>query len=221
MANAMCPSLPSLVLEKIFLNLPAEDVALNCRSVCGHWMVACKKHWVERCWREGIMPSRPPKNWLLFYFLSKKRRNLLINPRSEDGLNGWESVGGDTWMCYKRQLINLRKDGYSPALMDDIQPDIKISDWYAPNSNGQSCYEILVELLDQNKKPINVFHPEPVNIEQGNDQQSCQVSHVFKAYGPGVRFICFTHGMIDTGNWAGSHGIQAINSSVEICPEKE
>lgn len=32
-------------------------------------------------------------------------------------------------MCKKSQLINLEEEGYSPSFMDNVQPDIKISDW--------------------------------------------------------------------------------------------
>lgn len=47
------------------------------------------------------------------------------------------------------------------------------------------------------------------------------MTHVFKDYGPGVRFIRFTHGGQDTQYWAGWYGIRVINSSVEICPAAE
>lgn len=32
-------------------------------------------------------------------------------------------------LCLKQQLIDLKKEGYSPAFMDQWQPNIKISDW--------------------------------------------------------------------------------------------
>ncbi|XP_055043310.2 F-box only protein 44-like isoform X3 [Misgurnus anguillicaudatus] len=246
-----CPGLNSAVVEEILLNLPAEDVVFKCRLVCREWkeLVDSQSHWRERCRREGIEPpdaSRPPADWCPFYFLTKKRRNLLKNPRAEDEFNGWKIVenGGDEWkieenfadlpndnndkcfvtsfgLCLKQQLIHLKNEGYSPALMDHLQPDIKISDWYAPRWDCGCYYEICVELLDQEKKPISVFQPEKVFFEQWNDQQWCQMTHVFKNYGPGVRFIRFTHGGQDTQFWAGWYGIRVINSSVEICPAAE
>ncbi len=45
--------------------------------------------------------------------------------------------------------------------------------------------------------------------------------HIFKNYGPGVRFIRFTHGGKDTKFWAGHYGVQVTNSSVEIYPADE
>ncbi|XP_051518640.1 F-box only protein 44-like [Myxocyprinus asiaticus] len=242
---------PLAVVEEILLNLPAQQVVRVCRLVCHEWkeLVDSAAHWKERCRREGLQPcdaSRPPANWRMFYFLAKKRHNMLKNPRAEDELNGWKIVqnGGDRWkiednsveipnntvpkcfvtsyyLCMKQQLIDLKKEGYSPAFMDHLQPDIKITDWYAPRWDCGSQYEICVELLDQKKKVMSTYQPEPVFFPQWNDQQWCQMTHVFKDYGPGVRFIRFTHGGKDTQYWAGWYGIRITNSSVEICPAAE
>ncbi|XP_016300558.1 F-box only protein 44-like isoform X2 [Sinocyclocheilus anshuiensis] len=229
----------------------SDSVVRVCRLVCHEWkeLVDSASHWRERCRREGIQPqdvSRPPVNWRQFYFLTKKRRNLLKNPRAEEEFSGWKIVqnGGDCWtvednsveiphftvakyfvtsywLCMKQQLIDLKKEGYSAAFMDQLQPHIKISDWYAPRCDCGSMYQICVELLDQKKKPINTFEPEPVFFPQWNDQQWCEMTHVFKDYGPGVRFIRFTHGGKDTQFWAGWYGIRVTNSSVEICAAEE
>ncbi|XP_051737077.1 LOW QUALITY PROTEIN: uncharacterized protein fbxo44.9 [Ctenopharyngodon idella] len=242
------PDVPLAVVEEILLYLPAHQVVRVCRLVCGEWkeLVDSASHWRERCRREGIQPcdaSRPPKDWRLFYCITKKRRNLLKNPRAEEKFNGWTIVqnGGDCWtvednyteipnhtvpkyfvtsyrLCLKRQLIDLEKEGYSAAFMDQVQPHIKISDWYAPRCDCGSEYQIRVELLDRKKKPISTFEPKNVFFQQWNDQQWCEMTHVFKDYGPGVLFIRFTHGGKDTQFWAGWYGIRVTNSSVEICP---
>ncbi|KAF4096848.1 hypothetical protein G5714_022817 [Onychostoma macrolepis] len=231
--SSLQADVPLAVVEEILLNLPAHQVVRVCRLVCHEWkeLVDSAAHWRVRCRREGIQPrdaSRPPDDWRLFYFLTKKRRNLLKNPRAEDKLQGWKIVenGGDRWvaeenrkpfpdetvtkcfvtsywLCLKQQLINLKKEGYSDAFMDQLQPHIKITDWYAPRFDCGCHYEIGVELLDQRKKPICTFQPEKVFFEQWNDELWCQMTHVFKNYGPGVRFIRFTHGGKDTQFWAG------------------
>ncbi|XP_058618324.1 F-box only protein 44-like isoform X4 [Onychostoma macrolepis] len=235
---------PLAVVEEILLNLPAHQVVRVCRLVCHEWkeLVDSAAHWRVRCRREGIQPCDAS----LFYFLTKNRRNLLKNPRAEDQFQGWKIVrnGGDRWvaegnrkpfpdetvtkcfvtsygLCLKQQLIDLRKEGYSAAFMDQLQPHIKISDWYAPRCDCGSVYQICVELLDQKKRPISTFDPEPVFFPQWNDQKWCEMTHVFKNYGPGVRFIRFTHGGKDTQFWAGWYGIRVTNSSVEICPAEE
>lgn len=153
------PSLPLGVLEEIFHNIPPEQLVCKCRLVCQEWRdtvdSACL--WKERCRREGFQPSHPdktPSDWRLFYFLCRKRRNLLKNPKAEDGFSGWEIVenGGDKWKveglfvehpdetvsknfvtsyfsCLKCQVVDLQAEGYSPSFMDEFQPDIWISDW--------------------------------------------------------------------------------------------
>ncbi|XP_067302649.1 F-box only protein 6-like isoform X1 [Pseudorasbora parva] len=245
------PDLPLAVVEEILLNLPAHQVVRVCRLVCHEWkeLVDSASYWKERCRREGIQPcdaSRPPEDWRLFYFITKKRRNLLKNPRADDNLQEWLIVsnGGDQWaveenrkpfpdetvtkcfvtsygLCLKRQLIDLKKEGYNDAFMDQLQPHIKISDWYAPRFDCGCQYEVCVRLLDQKKKNIKTFEPEKVFFDQWNNEPWCQMTHVFKDYGPGVRYICFTHGGVDTQFWAGHYGIRVTNSSVEICPSKE
>ncbi len=46
-------------------------------------------------------------------------------------------------MCLKQQLIDLNKEGYSDTFMDQLQPHIKISDWWAFTQTFISCYRIL------------------------------------------------------------------------------
>ncbi|XP_076840254.1 F-box only protein 6-like isoform X2 [Brachyhypopomus gauderio] len=243
--------LPVAVMEEILLHVPAQQVICVCRLVCREWMsiVDSASFWRERCRREGFKPrvaDKKPKDWQAFYFLCKKRHNLLKNPSAKENLNGWLILknGGDLWtvenmfaphpddtvtkcfvtsydLCLKSQLIDLEKEGYNPAFLDDIQPDIIISDWYAPRWDCGSQYEICVDLLNQKKKIVKTFKPDIVTFPQWNDQQWKQMTHVFKDYGRGVRFIRFTHGGQDTQFWAGWYGIRVTNSSVEIYPATE
>lgn len=46
----------------------------------------------------------------------------------------------------------------------------------------------------------------------------CQVSHTFSNYPPGVRYIWFQHGGVDTHYWAGWYGPRVTNSSITIRP---
>ncbi|XP_024231701.2 F-box only protein 6 isoform X1 [Oncorhynchus tshawytscha] len=246
--TGMLPVLPLEVLEEMLLNVPPQQVVCVCRLVCREWkeVVDSDSLWRERCRREGYQTyvTKLPKDWRLFYFLCKKRRNLLKNPRADDKFKGWQIMenGGDKWKiesveevplpdntvqkyfatsystCRKSQLIDLEKEGYRPSFMDDFQPDIIISDWYAPRWDCGSEYEICVELLNRKKKPIKKFSPDTVVFQQWNDQKWNQMTHVFKNYGPGVRYIRFIHGGNDTQFWAGWYGIRVTNSSIEICP---
>lgn len=239
---------PLEILEEIFLNLPAHQVVCVCRLVCRQWKEVADSEslWRERCRRERYHlrdASKIPSDWRVFYYLCKKRRNLLKNPRGEDKMRGWQIMenGGDRWkieglmvphpneavqlnfvtsygMCRKAQLIDLEKEGYPQAFMDHFQPDIKVSDWYAPRWDCGSEYTIFVQLLNQRKELIKSFTPDTVYFEQWNDQQWHEMTHVFRDYGPGVRYIRFIHGGKDTQFWAGWYGVRLTDSSVEICP---
>ncbi|XP_026123984.1 F-box only protein 44-like isoform X2 [Carassius auratus] len=234
-------AVPLAVVEEVLLNLPAHQVVQVCRLVCHEWkeLVDSAAHWRVRCRREGLQPndaSRSPEDWCQFYFLSKFRRNLLKNPRADDGLQGWEIVQNraDNWatelnripfpdntvtkcfvtsdsLCLKEQLIDLKEEGYSEAFMDQLRPHIKISDWYTPPSGYRSHYCLSVQFLDQERNPIISCHPD-VFRQQGNDYPWCQITYIFRNYGSGIRFIRFTHGGME---WS---GIRVTNSSVEICP---
>uniref|UniRef100_A0A3P9N8E0 F-box only protein 6-like n=1 Tax=Poecilia reticulata TaxID=8081 RepID=A0A3P9N8E0_POERE len=241
--------LPLDILEEIFLNLPPQHVVCVCRLVCRQWkdVADSESFWRERCRREGYRlrdPSRvPSNNWRLFYFLCKKRRNLIKNPRAEDEFQSWEILknGGHKWTiegskvqhsnpavqknyvtsfdwCTKVQVIDLTKEGYSPSFMDKFQPPIRISDWYGARSDCGSIYIISVQLLDHKKNVLKNFRPQDVTIPQWNDEQWHQMEYVFKDYGPGVRYVRFTHGGKDTQFWAGWYGIRVTESCVEICP---
>lgn len=246
--SVFLPRLPLDVLEEIFLNVSPHQVVCVCRLVCHEWKVIVDSEslWRERCRREGYQlceSSNLPQDWRLFYFLCKKQHNLIKNPKGDEQFRSWKIVenGGDRWKiedlmvphpdltvkkefvtsfsaCRKSQLIHLEAEGYPPSFMDHFQPDIKISDWYSPRWDCGSIYEICVELLNQKKKPIQTFAPHPVSFEQWSDQKWQQMKHVFKNYGPGVRYIRLVHGGKDTQFWAGWYGIRVTSTSVEICP---
>ncbi|XP_040286399.1 F-box only protein 44-like [Bufo bufo] len=191
---------------------------------------------------------RTPKDWKQFYYLSSKKQNLLRNPCAMEGFKFWniEQNGGDWWAtedlpgthgqdfpndevtkyfvtsygpCKKSQLINLKKIGYDEKLMDLVQPDIVIRDWYAARHDCGCQYEVLIKLLSEKKKPVKVFNPDPVMIEQWSDAQWHQMTHTFSNYGPGVRYVYFQHGGQDTQFWAGWYGVRVTNSSITIEPE--
>ncbi|KAM4563461.1 F-box only protein 6-like [Odontesthes bonariensis] len=240
--------LPVDILEEIFLHLPPHQVVCVSRLVCHQWkdVADSESFWRERCRREGYHlcgTSKTPDDWRLFYFLCKKKRNLIRNPGGEDKMNGWKIMenGGDQWkvdglmvphpneavktnfvtsygMCRKSQLIDLVKEGYSPSFMDDFRPQIRISDWYAPRWDCGSEYTMFVRLLNQKKRVVAEFTPDTIYFPQWNDQQWHQITHIFKDYGPGVRYVHFIHGGKDTQFWAGWYGIRLTESCVEVCP---
>ncbi|XP_048872960.1 F-box only protein 6-like isoform X1 [Brienomyrus brachyistius] len=197
----MLPSLPTAVLEEVFFNISAHEVVCICRLVCHQWkeIVDSTSYWRERCRREGLKlrdRNKCPEDWSQFYILSKNRKNLLKNPRADEMFTGWRIMlnGGDGWKiedvalnfpdegvkkyfvtsfgsCKKSQLIDVVSEGYGPHLMDEIQPDIVISDWFSPRWDCGCVYEICVELLDQEQRVIETFCPDPVSFPQWNEMQ--------------------------------------------------
>ncbi|KAM4651541.1 F-box only protein 44 isoform 2-T3 [Discoglossus pictus] len=192
--------------------------------------------------------KKSPKDWKMFYYLSSKRRNLLKNTCALEGLQYWniEKNGGNHWKveempgahgsefpeeqvqkyfvtsygsCKKSQVIKLHKLGYRDHLMDVIQPDIVVKDWFAPRRDCGSQYEVLVRLLSSTKETLQEYCPEPVIMEQWSDAKWQQMTHTFSNYGPGVRYIYFQHGGQDTQFWAGWYGVRVTNSCVTLEPE--
>ncbi|XP_069466021.1 F-box only protein 6-like isoform X1 [Ambystoma mexicanum] len=190
---------------------------------------------------------RIPDDWKSFYFLFKLRKNLIRNPCAKEGFNSWriDEDGGDKWAieelpgghgqpiplpdvkkyfvtsfsdCKKSQFIDLKADGYWEELMDEVQPDIVVTDWYAARYDCGCQYEVCVQLLSEDFIVLQEFCPEPVLIDQWSDAKWRQMSHTFRNYGPGVRHIKFQHGGKDRQFWAGWYGVRVTSSSLVIEP---
>ncbi|XP_072012522.1 F-box only protein 2-like [Engystomops pustulosus] len=171
-------------------------------------------------------------------------RNLIKNPCGEEELEHWEEVenGGDGWkveelpgdcgvafpsdgiskyfassfeLCSKTQEIDLLKEGYTEEVLD-AQPNIVVSDWYAARTDAGCLYELKVKLLSDSRDVISEYNSENITIPEKTDGSWNQLSHTFSEYGPGVRFIQFTHGGQDSVYWKGWYGVRVTNSSVTI-----
>ncbi|CAN9516005.1 unnamed protein product [Ophioblennius macclurei] len=236
------------ILEEIFLNIPPSQVVRVCRLVCRQWreVADTESLWKRICRRENIhlhAATKVPKDWKLFYFVCRNRRNLLKNPSGENKLKSWQILDKErkTWsvqriiqphpnenvqtnfqtscgLCRKAQLIDLRKEGYNPSFMDEFQPDIKITDWYIVLWHCGSNYEICVELLNERQEVVAGFTPEPILYEDTYDPYWHQLTHVFRDYGPGVRYIRFVHGASIRRFWAETSGMYFADTCIEIFP---
>ncbi|NXV72915.1 FBX6 protein, partial [Atlantisia rogersi] len=120
--------------------------------------------------------------------------------------------------CLKSQLITLQKEGYWNELMDEKRPEIVVKDWYAARFDCGCCYELTVRLLSKDYIVLEEFHPAPVVIEQWSDAKWREITHTFRDYPAGVRYIWFQHGGQDTQFWAGWYGIRVTNTSITIGP---
>ncbi|VTJ73199.1 Hypothetical predicted protein [Marmota monax] len=191
--------------------------------------------------------DQPVADWKIFYFLRSLHRNLLHNPCAEEGFEFWslDVNGGDEWKvedlskdqrkefpndqvkkyfvtsyytCLKSQVVDLKAEGYWEELMDTTRPDIQVKDWFAARPDCGSKYQLCVQLLSSAHAPLGTFQPDPVMIQQKSDARWREVSHTFSNYPPGVRYIWFQHGGVDTHYWAGWYGPRVTNSSITIGP---
>ncbi|KAL1776609.1 F-box only protein 44 isoform X1 [Sigmodon hispidus] len=189
--------------------------------------------------------DQPVADWKIFYFLRSLQRNLLHNPCAEEGFEFWslDVNGGDEWKvedlskdqrkefpneqvkkyfvtsyytCLKSQVVDLKAEGYWEELMDTTRPDIEVKDWFAARPDCGSKYQLCVQLLSSAHAPLGTFQPDPVTIQQKSDAKWREVSHTFSNYPPGVRYIWFQHGGVDTHYWAGWYGPRVTNSSIII-----
>lgn len=86
---AYLDELPEPLLLRVLAELPAAELVQACRLVCLRWkeLVDGSPLWLLKCQQEGLVPEGGSEeerdHWQQFYFLSKRRRNLLRNPCGE------------------------------------------------------------------------------------------------------------------------------------------
>ncbi|XP_038677900.1 F-box only protein 6-like [Scyliorhinus canicula] len=185
-----------------------------------------------------------PNDWMKLYFIPLAV-NLIKNPSAEEDLRFWsiDENGGDEWnvetlpgghgqnhpcktlnkyfvtsygLCRKSQIIDLSAHGLWGGLLDFLQPKIVVSDWYAGRHDCGCMYALSVELLSEDRTPIRSYNSEEIRIPQWSDVKWNQITHVFENYGPGVRYVHFSHEGRDTQFWAGWYGVRVTNSSVTV-----
>nr|KAF6294282.1 F-box protein 44 [Pipistrellus kuhlii] len=91
---------------------------------------------------------------------------------------------------------------------------------FAARPDCGSKYQLSVQLLSSAHAPLGTFQPDPATIQQKSDAKWREVSHTFSNYPPGVRYIWFQHGGVDTHYWAGWYGPRVTNSSITIGPPR-
>nr|XP_018899609.1 PREDICTED: F-box only protein 6-like [Bemisia tabaci] len=185
-------------------------------------------------------------HWSIYYLICKFDlfgKNLIRNPSGKEKLKHWKITqnNGDKWAvesqphganpipgenrdlpcfvtsyheCLKEQLIKLADYGFTSSIMDEIQPIICIQELYSSRFDCGAMYHIHVLLLDEKKeKVIAKFDKDDVEYDR---MEWHQVSHEFKNYGPGVRYVKYCHGGRDTQFWAGHYGAKITGSSVTL-----
>ncbi|KAM6225370.1 F-box only protein 50 [Rhynchocyon petersi] len=181
-------------------------------------------------------------SWRLIFLRRPLYRNLLRSPNPE-GINiyepapstgptrkplealgnfrGWiirtEELQADRSWTVKQQCVDLLAEGLWEELLDDEQPDITIMDWYEDSRLDTCVYELHVWLLAADRRTVIAqHHVAPRTSGRGRPGCWLQVSHVFRQYGPGVRFVHFMHKTKNRKEAGGLRRTRVTDSSVSV-----
>ncbi|XP_060113776.1 F-box only protein 50 [Heteronotia binoei] len=138
-------------------------------------------------------PSCPPKAPQMSLDLQGTFRGWQMN--TELLAEGKEADFPRYSWSVKQQEVDLLTEGLWVELLDVYQPDITVMDWYENSKLAPSVYELHVWLLGSDRlMVIGEFHYVAHEGDQREaDKNWHHVSHVFKHYGPGARFVRFLH----------------------------
>lgn len=195
-------------------------------------------------WRPpgGSLELPPGLTWKLLFLRRPLYRNLLRSPNPE-GINiyepapatgptqqpldtlgnfhGWyiktEKLLHNLSWTVKQQCVNLLAEGLWEELLDDEQPDITVMDWYEDSRLDVCVYELHVWLLAADRHTVIAqHHVAPRTSRRGSPGCWIQVSHVFRQYGPGVRFVHFLHKTKNRREPGGLRRTRVTDSSVSV-----
>ncbi|XP_048185457.1 F-box only protein 50 [Perognathus longimembris pacificus] len=180
--------------------------------------------------------------WTLLLLRRPLYRNLLRSPNPE-GINiyqpapptgptqqplealgnfrGWyigsEKLQRNLSWTVKQQCVNLLTEGLWEELLDDEQPDVTVMDWFEDSRLDDCVYELHVWLLAADRRTVIAqHHVAPRTSGRGPPGRWIQVSHVFRQYGPGVRFVHFLHKTKNRLEAGGLRRTRVTDSSVSV-----
>ncbi|XP_021562860.1 F-box only protein 50 [Carlito syrichta] len=117
----------------------------------------------------------------------------------------------------KQQCVDLLAEGLWEELLDDEQPDITVMDWFEDSRLDVCVYELHVWLLAADRRTVIAqHHAAPRTSGRGPPSRWVQVSHVFRHYGSGVRFIHFLHKTKNRMEPGGQRRTRVTDSSVSV-----
>ena len=168
-------------------------------------------------------------------FSSTNCTNLLLNPDAELGLVDWNfSTGtGTDWVIQgssfgsssfvssynwstKNQTIDLIAKGFSPAYLD-TEPLLFVKEMYIGHTvNFNDQYYFHVELRDASGTVLASFDDGSQSNPLIADTAWKTSSHIFSAYGPGLRTIYVESGGNDAEYWAGHYGTKIDEAEVKF-----
>ena len=164
-------------------------------------------------------------------------RNLYPNPHGIDAFLPWSTINCTSWReeesweedhrlvpedsfqpfyrwCYKKQALDLEKEGLWPELLDSGKIEICVSAWWANQEASVCLYELIVQLLNAKQAKLHHFSPRP--IHQGTTRIPFKTNHVFSNLKKGVCFVSLEHWIWDMGFLPEDYGIIVPKASVIV-----
>ncbi|XP_067413401.1 F-box only protein 50 [Emydura macquarii macquarii] len=139
-----------------------------------------------------------------------------LPPKGGGGKPG--SVAPRFSWCVKQQRVDLLAEGLWEMLLDSYQPNITVMDWYEDSRLAETVYQLHVRLLaaDGQTSLQEFHHEDPKDGVSQEKRNWCHVSHVFRDYGPGVRYVHFQHKTLDAETPGGFCRTRATDSSISV-----
>lgn len=212
-----------------------------------NWAQLCIKttndpNLIKNVGNDGELSLKP---WTISYD-SWDRFSQNLSGTSTPDPSGWNYGGGDQWniekcvpaenaqlivenggslknyvtsyeWCCREQILDLDTLGFAPAVLDNLQPAIEVSEWFCARNDCGSIFNIRVDLLDEKKSSLAKFEcSEQTSQWQGGALGWRKVEHIFRNYGAGVRYIRFADAGKDTQWWAGHYGSKMAAAWVRV-----
>ena len=150
-----------------------------------------------------------------------------------NGGSGWAQNGGGGYdatpgffitsyvQCRRSQTIDLLALGATAEELDTA-PVIRVSEAISSYLQGTADkYYIKVELRDASNAVLAVWNQGTQTAPLTAPSSWTVFSAEFKNYGPGVRYIYFEDGGIDSGYWGGYYGTYHDAASVQFIPDTD
>ncbi|XP_060114211.1 F-box only protein 17-like [Heteronotia binoei] len=224
--------LPQELLVLILSWVPGRTLVTVGRLVCREWrdLIDSPVLWKlqgerdpskREAFRAALEAARhcPRMEWARVGVLQPFGRNLIKNPCGEEQFLHWQVGYGDGVClgdntCWISQLVDLVKEGLWEDLLDTFQPDIFISDWWGTHEKCSCTYNLYVLLLAADRNSVITRFVTEMDPAAEWNIPFQQASHVFRKYGPGVRYLRFQH----IGNRPGPEHTEAhiTNSTVLV-----
>jgi len=118
--------------------------------------------------------------------------------------------------CTKEQFLSLIEKGVNSEILDTFQPDIEIEEFYSKSANHGAIYDVHVCLLDGCGNVLGEGFKFRKQMEAEEDETWRKVSHTFKEYGVGARYVKYYHGGMAEDMEEGWFGARMTGAAVKV-----